>query len=515
MDKIDSTDKLTLDDARRVRVLSPGALVLRRFFANKLSIVGLCILIFIFLFSFVGGLLMPYTESQVFMTEELTVKDSVYVAQNTNIQVFLPEGQSITVIQRGQLVAAINRGSDSVQVEGVTYTISKLQDTVWLVSPPTQPPPQGGRSDKAIIASRLVYSPLEAGFAIDYNTILAFEEARSLGLSQYDRPEGSYTITEDDGSYYMQDTVDGSEKFVASPLSMQPVNNDVIVTSALRKAIEEALNTKAASFSLNGTEYTITKDADMWTIKSRQSAQLVSMFEKPSAKHWLGTDGNGMDVITRLMYGGRISLLFALAVIVIDMLIGTVMGGLSGYFGGWVDMLVMRIVDIWFCIPTLPLYIIIGAVMDGLNVAPQSRITALVLLLGFMNWAGTARLVRGQILSLREQEFMVAAKALGIRTSKQIFRHLIPNVVPQLIVISTMGVGGVILSEAVLSFLGLGIKFPMASWGTILNMANDVYVMTNFPYVWIPAGMGILLTVLGFNFVGDGLRDAFDPRTRR
>ena len=124
-------------------------------------------------------------------------------------------------------------------------------------------------------------------------------------------------------------------------------------------------------------------------------------------------------------------------------------------------------------------------------------------------------MVRGQILSLREQEFMVATEATGVRISRRIFRHLIPNVIPQLIVIATMGLGDVILMEATLSFLGIGVKFPYASWGNIVNAVNDVYVLTNFWFVWIPAGFLILLTFLGFNFVGDGLRDAFDPKMKR
>ena len=124
-------------------------------------------------------------------------------------------------------------------------------------------------------------------------------------------------------------------------------------------------------------------------------------------------------------------------------------------------------------------------------------------------------MVRGQILSLREQEFMIAAEATGISVSKRIFKHLIPNVMPQLIVISTLSLGGVILTESILSFLGLGVKFPFASWGNIINAVSDVHVMTNYLFVWIPAGFCILITVLGFNFIGDGLRDAFDPRMKR
>ena len=153
--------------------------------------------------------------------------------------------------------------------------------------------------------------------------------------------------------------------------------------------------------------------------------------------------------------------------------------------------------------------------MDSYKIDSGLRIYALCIILGLLSWPGIARMVRGQILSLREQEFMIATEATGIRVSRRIFRHLVPNVIPQLIVMATMGLGDVILMEATLSFLGLGVKFPLASWGNIVNAVNDSYVLTNFWFVWIPAGFLILITVLGFNFVGDGLRDAFDPKMKR
>ena len=153
--------------------------------------------------------------------------------------------------------------------------------------------------------------------------------------------------------------------------------------------------------------------------------------------------------------------------------------------------------------------------LDGMRVDPQIRMLYLMLILGFLGWPGIARLVRGQILSLREQEFMTATEACGISVSRRIFRHLIPNVIPQLIVTCTMSLGSTILTEATLSFLGLGVKYPFASWGNIINDVNNAYVMTNYLFIWIPAGVCLLLTVLGFNFVGDGLRDAFDPKMKR
>jgi peptide/nickel transport system permease protein len=175
----------------------------------------------------------------------------------------------------------------------------------------------------------------------------------------------------------------------------------------------------------------------------------------------------------------------------------------------------MRIVDIFYCIPSMPIIIILGAAMDAMAVPAKIRMIYLMLILGLLGWPGLARLVRGQILALREQEFMVATEASGIRVSRRIFKHLIPNVIPQLIVSCTMGIGGTILTEATLSFLGLGVKFPFASWGNIINDVNNTFVLMNYWFIWVPAGILILLTVLAFNLVGDGLRDAFDPKMKR
>ena len=208
-------------------------------------------------------------------------------------------------------------------------------------------------------------------------------------------------------------------------------------------------------------------------------------------------------------------MLIGFVVIFIEVIIGVIVGGIAGFFGGWIDNLMMRVVDIVYCIPAMPLYLILGSIMDHYKASATVRIYMLCVVMSIIGWVGIARIVRGQILSLREQEFMVATEATGIRVSKRIFKHLVPNVIPQLIVFATMGLGDVILAEATLSFLGLGIKYPAASWGSIINAVNDSYVMTNYLFVWVPAGLLILLTVLAFNFIGDGLRDAFDPKMKR
>ena len=263
-------------------------------------------------------------------------------------------------------------------------------------------------------------------------------------------------------------------------------------------------------------EITLTRKVGQYRMTCVQKRNLIDLNSAPSSVHWLGTDTDGYDVLARMMYGGRISLMVGFIVVIIEMILGVIMGGIAGYFGGWVDNLVMRLVDIFYCIPSTPLLIIMGSYMDAAKMDTYTRLLWMMAILGVLGWAGVARLVRGQILSLREQEFMVATEATGITVRRRIFRHLVPNVMPQLIVSATMGLGGVILTESTLSFLGLGVKHPLATWGTMINSVTQTNEnMIKFTYIWIPVGALICLTVIAFNFVGDGLRDAFDPKMKR
>ncbi len=232
-----------------------------------------------------------------------------------------------------------------------------------------------------------------------------------------------------------------------------------------------------------------------------------------SWSHWMGTDNNGYDIFTRLMYGGRVSLTVGFVVVILETLIGVVLGGLAGYFGGWLDNLIMRIVDVLACIPSLPILMILSVVFN--DITTISKLYYMMLILSLMSWGGTARLVRGQILSLREQDFMLAAKCSGLSTGSKIFRHLMPNVIPQLIVSMTLGLGSVIIMEATLGYLGLGAPLGTATWGTMIETASNPSNLKFFPNFWLGAGVCITLAVLAFNFVGDGLRDAFDPKMKR
>ena len=268
----------------------------------------------------------------------------------------------------------------------------------------------------------------------------------------------------------------------------------------------------STTYTVDGVEYTLRQTTEKYLTDNFLSA--------PSASHPLGTDDQGYDVLARLMYGGRVSLIVSFMTVLLLTVFGVIIGGIAGYFGGWVDNVVMRICDVLICLPGVPILLILSSAMDGwveLDMMQESwRIYILMIFLTFISWPGTARLVRGQILSLREQEFMVAAEAMGYSTSRKIFKHLIPNVMPQLIVQMSLSLGSMILYEATLSYLNMGIKAPYTAWGSMINIiTTNPDILQNHLYVWVPAGICIVIAVLGFNFVGDGLRDALDPKGRR
>ncbi len=236
--------------------------------------------------------------------------------------------------------------------------------------------------------------------------------------------------------------------------------------------------------------------------------------QSPSGAHWLGADHLGRDVLTRLMLAGRISLTVGIGAMVLAVSIGGILGILAGYYKGIIDQIVMRLADILMTLPGIPLLFIMAAVMSEWRVPAEQRLYVVMIMLSLVNWPGLARLVRSQVLSLREREFMQATEALGLRDRRKVLNHLLPNVVPLLIVTATLSVGGAILSESVLSFFGLGVVPPTASWGNMINTANSLIDFTNRPWLWIPPGVAIFATVISVNLLGDGLRDAIDPNMK-
>jgi peptide/nickel transport system permease protein len=231
---------------------------------------------------------------------------------------------------------------------------------------------------------------------------------------------------------------------------------------------------------------------------------LGSRWQRPSPGHLFGTDELGRDVLTRVMYAGRISLAVGYVVALNVSVIGLSVGSVSGFYGGKVDVVLMRLVDVLLSVPTLPLYLILAALIPG------GGISRIILIFTTFGWTGIARLVRGQILSLRTLDYVEAARAIGVSEARLILRHLLPNALAPVIVAATLAVGGAILGESALSFLGLGIAPPTPSWGNMLQRAQE-YIW-NAPHLAIVPGVFIFVTVLSFNFMGDGLRDALDPR---
>ncbi len=233
--------------------------------------------------------------------------------------------------------------------------------------------------------------------------------------------------------------------------------------------------------------------------------------DAPSRVYLFGTDSFGRDVLSRLLYGSQVSLTVGLVGIAISFTLGLLLGGISGYFGGAVDTVIMRTTELLLSIPSLYLIIALRAVFP-IDLPSQQVYLGIVAILAFIGWAGLARVIRGLVLSIRRNEFVTAAEALGMSRLRVISRHILPNTMSFVIVAATISVPGYILGEVVLSFLGVGVQEPASSWGNMLNQARGIRALTSFPWLlWVP-GTAIFLTVMAFNFLGDGLRDALDPR---
>jgi peptide/nickel transport system permease protein len=228
----------------------------------------------------------------------------------------------------------------------------------------------------------------------------------------------------------------------------------------------------------------------------------------PSSNNWLGTDLTGRDVWSRIVYGSRVSLAVGLLAVGLYIAIGTTLGALAGYFGGFVDQIIMRLTDTVMSVPVLLMVIVFVSVIGP-------SLTSIIIVIGLLGWPAACRLVRGQFLSLREQEFVLAARVSGASDTRIILRHMLVNTVGPLVVLATFGAAVAIILEASLSFLGLGVRPPMASWGGMLNQAQSPTILADMPWLWISPGVSIALTVLAVNFVGDGLRDAIDPGSTR
>jgi peptide/nickel transport system permease protein len=244
---------------------------------------------------------------------------------------------------------------------------------------------------------------------------------------------------------------------------------------------------------------------------------LESRLSPPSIEHPFGTDNVGRDILARTIYGGQISIIIGLLAVVVSIVVGVLIGAISGYYGGFIDSILMRFTEAMFNIPSLFLLIILGKMLAGkvptFNLIGRTfsgSVIVIIGVIGLTSWMYLARIVRSNILSLKEQEFVTAARCIGTRNSSIIFAHILPNTLAPIIVSATLQVAGAILSEAYVSFLGVGVQPPTATWGNMLDQAY--HHLESEPWMWFFPGMFILLTVLAINFIGDGLRDALDPR---
>lgn len=603
-----------LDDARRIKVMSPGMLVFKRFMRSKLAIAGSFILIFMFAFAFLGGIVSPYRQEEVFykygsliteygMASVRTEFSPITINSNVDVhyKVLAMTNSYIGSFEEGQTEMAVfddkgeeylfeKLGTSSYLMNKVDYlsvgkynpllgsniTVTEYNNVSFKTAVETNISKSSfqyngeififKRSGKeynilkrlplkeAYIATDLVFDMYientsvtslfriqvlknmysEGSFTyegVDYTV----EQSEETELFTIYKTEGGKSVPYANLSRFVVRRYNGEDslpldfkfavqKFIAqmeekgqeqAEFSYLVYDETLIQDDITDPEEENNESEEQAPVVVSESKFLIERKLDSYVIKNEQVKYLIDIYGKPTVSHWLGTDGNGMDVLTRMMYGGRISLLIGFIVIILETLIGVVLGGIAGYFGKWVDQIIMRIVDIFNCIPFMPVLIIIGSVFDKLLMDPYERLMYLMVILGVLGWPGVARLVRGQILSLREQEFMIAAEATGISAGRRIFRHLVPNVMPQLIVTATMGLGSIIITESTLSFLGLGAKYPLATWGAMINSVSDASSLVNYTYIWIPVGLLICLTVIAFNFVGDGLRDAFDPKMKR
>ena len=620
--------KMALDDAARVKVLSPARLVFKRFIRNKLAIFGICVLVALFLFCFLGPVFYPYEETEIFYGwrdqngeyaysqirsefvsywnpahDDAFKKELSYVERNVNSTIKKmnastnPDEQSRYRIQSTdgtyydlvKLDDQVYALTDTLFIRIADYTGNALSGSVEFLEGQTDlgaeftaaatagfksgsfefggktytfvKDPAGAKLDYDIYCTMdapadphyyFVSTVLAPTFGNEedffkYNKDSAFKFnayiALYTGASEFTYDGVTYATAFEEGApllrkngedcmYFSnfvatrkggEDSIDLGfvrelEKVVRNMNeNASAVGTEVVFTAISPKIVEgKEVRDENGNKILEETEFTVKREQNDYTVWSVNSTYLMLIYEAPNADHLLGTDANGMDVLARVMYGGRISLLVGFIVVFIEMFIGVIMGGIAGYFGGWVDNLIMRLVDVFYCIPSMPILIITGALFDSQGMDYITRLIWMMAILGLLGWAGVARMVRGQILSLREQEFMVAAEASGLSTRRRIFSHLVPNVMPQLIVQATMGLGSVIITESTLSFLGLGVKHPLATWGNMMNnITQKVEYLSAYAYIWVPIGCLICLAVIAFNFVGDGLRDAFDPKMKR
>ena len=532
-DQTPAEEHYSLNDDRRVKVLSPGMLVAKRFIRNRMAVTGLVILIFMFIFSFIGGLVSPYGQDQFFYTDKTIRKSFGEAKENTEFRYGSNSDELFGLTAQAKAMLAIQQGKDTFNFSNHNYTMNKVSDEMFTISCDGV---MVGYAAKDMVNADAADQKLS--FEFNYQALTAY----ATGAKEFTADGVTYALAEDGADYayisrYLVQAIspdvflsrDFKDKLLATIATAQ--NGKATFTYTDESLImnepeqtEDGENANGQTSGINtedpnapkqdDTSNTATAEYDLefkaatnsWQILQEKSSRQYDQYSFPNMKHWLGTDMYGMDMLTRLMYGTRISMLVALMAAFVNLIIGILYGGISGYLGGTVDMIMMRIVDI---ISTIPLTLYVILIMQVLGAGIQSIIVAL----GSVYWVDMARVVRGQILSLKQQEFVLAAKTIGSSATTILFDHLIPNALGSILVTITMLIPSAIFMEAFLGYLGIGLQPPLASLGTMCNDAS-ANLRTSPHELLIPALM-ICVIMFAFNFVGDGLRDALDPKLKK
>lgn len=545
-DQTPAQEQYSLNDDRRVKVLSPGMLVAKRFIRNRMAVTGLVILIFMFVFSFIGGLVSPYGQDQFFYTDKTIRKSFGEAKENTEFRYGSNSDELFGLTAQAKAMLAIQQGKDSFNFSNHNYTMNKVSDEMFTISCDGV---MVGYAAKDMVNADAADQKLS--FEFNYQALTAY----ATGAKEFTADGVTYALAEDGGV-----TLDGADYAYISRYLVQAISPDVFLSrdfkDKLLATIATAQDGKATftytdeSLIMNEPEQTedgenangqtsgintedpnapkqddasntATAEYDLefkaatnsWQILQEKSSRQYDQYSFPNMKHWLGTDMYGMDMLTRLMYGGRVSLLIGFIVIIIETVIGVIFGGISGYFGGWVDILLMRVTEIVGAIPFLPFALVLSAILQSSDLHENTRIFIIMLILGLLSWTGLAKLIRGQILAEREKEFVTAARSMGVKEGRIAFKHILPNVISVILVSVTLDFAGCMLTESSLSYLGFGVQLPRPTWGNMLDGSRNALVIQSYWWRWVFPALFLSIVVICINIIGDTLREVLDPKS--
>ena len=499
-------EQYSLNDDRRVKVLSPGALVAKRFFRNRLAVVGLTMLLAMFVFSFIGGVVSPYGQDQQFYTYTQMSKEYVGVTRNDKLRFVVADGQEFGSIAQSKGNEAIKKGEETFTYKDNDYEVETLNEDLYVF--------RQGRTVLAYAAKDMV-TAADGVAELSFDAKLAALTAQAAGETTFTADGQDYEL-DADGNI----TQSGSEVAYIGRFVVSAADASVVISRDFRDRLEEAIDDNITEFTYtdadgNEAEYDIVYDAStgVWSVKQMTETYVFDRYASPNKEHWLGTDTNGMDMLTRLMYGGRVSLIIGFIVVAIEGSIGIVMGGISGYFGGWVDILLMRVTEIVGAIPFLPFALVLSAILQSSDLHENTRIFIIMLILGLLSWTGLAKLIRGQILAEREKEFVTAARSMGVKEGRIAFKHILPNVISVILVSVTLDFAGCMLTESSLSYLGFGVQLPRPTWGNMLDGSRNALVIQSYWWRWVFPALFLSIVVICINIIGDTLREVLDPKS--